>query len=74
MECERRVSRGRQKRALATHNKEEVDGATGNGLGAGSLKVLLLANVGHEGGDVVTLLNEPSEDARGVWEGFVSGV
>jgi hypothetical protein len=45
----------------------EGEGATVDSLGAGGLEVLLLANVGHEGNDVVALLDEPTEDARGVF-------
>lgn len=36
------------------------------GLYAGGLKVLLLADVGHEGDDLVALFDEPCEDARRV--------
>eukprot|EP00053_Salpingoeca_punica_P020582 m.211961 g.211961 ORF g.211961 m.211961 type:complete len:431 (-) comp19168_c0_seq1:25-1317(-) len=38
----------------------------GQGLGAGCIKVLLLADVGQVGNDVEALLDQPDEDARGV--------
>lgn len=47
--------------------EEEADGTAVHGLLARGLKVLLLADVGHERSDLVALLNEPGEDARGVW-------
>lgn len=45
----------------------EGNGAAVESLLTGNLKVLLLTNVGHEGNDIVAFVNEPSEDARGVW-------
>jgi hypothetical protein len=46
--------------------EEEARGSALHGLGSSGLKVLLLTDIGHEGNDLVSLLDEPEEDARGV--------
>lgn len=49
-----------------THDAEELLGSNGVGLLLGGLKVLLLTDIGHEGDDLVPLVDEPGENARSV--------
>lgn len=46
----------------STHNKVESRGTAVLGLLLGDTKVLLLADIGHEGYDLVALVNEPCKD------------
>lgn len=41
-------------------------GTKSKGLLLNSIEVLLLANIGQEGNDLVSLIDEPFEDGRGV--------
>lgn len=59
----------RGKDSEPTHDAEELAGTDGESLLLGGGKVLLLSNVGHEGDDLVALVDEPGEDARGVFGG-----
>jgi hypothetical protein len=46
---------------------KETGGTALHGLLPGSLKVLLLSNIGHECNDLIALLNEPEKNARSVY-------
>ena len=47
--------------------QEELFGTNLQGLFPSGLEVLFLTDVGHESVDLVSLLDEPDEDARGVY-------
>ena len=47
--------------------KDEVLGTAFERLGASSLEVLLLTNIGHEGDDIVALIDKPCKDGGRVY-------
>ena len=47
--------------------QEELFGTDLQSLFPGGLEILFLTDVGHESVDLVSLLDEPDEDARGVY-------